>query len=79
MIYDGGCSKCDPGWLLNKLFEAKELIETANVLRIILSRLVCCSFCEITVCVSKKDNFFTLLVQIGDNFFHFIEGTNRIT
>ena len=53
--------KCDPGWHFNQLVETKELIETANVLGIVLSRLLRGCYCEIIVCVSEKNNFFALL------------------
>ena len=79
MIYDGRRSKRDPGLLLNKLFEAKELIETADVLRVIPRRKVRGCYCEITVCVTKKNNFFAFFIQIGKNLLQLTEGTNRVT
>ena len=71
--------KCDPGWHFNQLVETKELIETATVLGIVLSRLVRGCYCEIIVCVSEKNNFFALLIKIGKFFFHLTEGTNGVT
>ena len=39
-----------------------QLIETAYLLRIIPRRMVTGCHCEITACVSKKNNFFVLVI-----------------
>ena len=79
MVLDGRSIWGNPSWFIYYLPEAKELIKTANMLRIIISRQFRGPYGEITVCISKKDSFLSFFVEIRENFFYLIEGSYTVT
>ena len=73
VVNDCCCFKGDSCWLINKLPETEQLIDTSHVFSIVIDELITCPPGEITVRVTKEDHFLAFPIQVGKDFFQLIK------